>query len=68
MAGKTTKTVEVSAVPHKAIAESICMIAGSLKADGHDQDTIRTALMTLTGVARTSADNRVSTIEEPTPF
>lgn len=66
MSGKVTQTLEVAPVPFKSIADSILTMANSLKADGHDQETIRRALDAFQCAASSSASNRIDA-SVPTP-
>ena len=66
MSSKVAQTIEIAPVPFKSITDSIVTLAGSLKADGHDQETIRRALDTFQTAVNGSASNRVIA-ETPAP-
>lgn len=59
MSSKVTQTIEVAAVPFKSITDSIVTLASSLKADGHDQETIRRALDAFQTASSNSSSNRI---------
>lgn len=65
MSSKVTQTVEVAAVPFKSISDSIVTLASSLKADGHDQETIRRALDAFQTASSNSASNRIDASVPP---
>lgn len=59
MSSKVTQSIEIAPVPFKSITDSIVTLASSLKADGHDQETIRRAIDAFQCAASSSASNRI---------
>lgn len=59
MSSEVTQSIKVAPVPFKAIGDSIVALASSLKADGHDQETIRRALDAFQCATSSSASNRI---------